>query len=143
MYKPKLIALVFLWILVRLPEPADFFDQRSWVLGLSYFTRSYITIWLKKQKTSKIPNWITIRKTYDFNIYKYYFIFFILDRQPNGGLAENCLTTFMPDDDDSPRLYDRPCVEVDSIGETGHKFFCECNVPDQKQNHKGNKKLFL
>ena len=44
----------------------------------------------------------------------------------------------MPDDDDSPRLYDRPCVEVDSIGETGHKFFCECNVPDQKQTIKGN-----
>ena len=43
----------------------------------------------------------------------------------------------MPDEDDSPRLYDRPCVEVDSIGETGHKFFCECNVPDQKQTHKG------
>jgi len=58
------------------------------------------------------------------------------DRQPNGGLAENCLTTFMPDDDDSPRLYDRPCVETDPIGETGHKFFCECNVPDQKQTHK-------
>jgi len=58
------------------------------------------------------------------------------DRQPNGGLNENCLTTFMPDEDDSPRLYDRPCVEVDSIGETGHKFFCECNVPDQKQTIK-------
>ena len=49
----------------------------------------------------------------------------------------------MPDDDDSPRLYDRPCVEIDSIGETGHKFFCECNVPDQKQNHKGNKTFFV
>ena len=63
---------------------------------------------------------------------------FNLDRQPNGGLAENCLTTFIPNNDDSPRLYDRPCVEIDRIGEHGHKFFCECNVPDQKQNHKGN-----
>ena len=93
----------------------------------------------KHQNGSIIPTWIVIGKADDFNIYKLcIWISIDLDGQPNGGLAENCLTTFMPDDDDSPRLYDRPCVEIDSIGETGHKFFCECNVPDKKQNHTGN-----
>ena len=57
---------------------------------------------------------------------------FNLVSQPNGGLTENCLTTFIPDNDDSPRWYDRPCVEEnDSEGDVGHKFMCECNVPDQ------------
>ena len=30
--------------------------------------------------------------------------------------------------------YDRPCIEnrSDVIGEPGHKFMCECNVPDKQ-----------
>ena len=71
-------------------------------------------------------------------LYKLYDFYFDLDSQPNGGLTENCLTTFIPDNGDSPRLYDRPCIENDSIGELGHKFMCECNVPDQKRNPQGN-----
>ena len=72
---------------------------------------------------------------------------FNLESQPNGGLAENCLTTFIPDSSTtpyptSPKWYDRPCVETnDSIGETGHRFMCECTAPylhDPDQNPQGN-----
>ena len=73
-------------------------------------------------------------------------IFFLLniDSQPNGEVNENCLTTFIPDDDDRPRWFDRPCIEEnDSVGEPGHKFMCECTAPylhdpDQDQNPQGN-----
>ena len=62
-----------------------------------------------------------------------------LDSQPNGGIAENCLTTFIPNGRDSPKWFDRPCIEEsDSIGDPGHKFMCECNFPDQKQNPLGD-----
>ena len=59
-----------------------------------------------------------------------------LGSQPNGGLAENCVTTFKESKDDySPSWYDRPCVEEnDSFGDVGHKFMCECDVPYQNQN---------
>ena len=67
---------------------------------------------------------------------------FDLDSQPNGGKAENCLTTFIPDNGTIPKWYDRPCEEYDSIGEPGHKFMCECTAPylhdpDQEQNPQG------
>ena len=66
-------------------------------------------------------------------------IFFYLDSQPNGGIAENCLTTFIPNGRDSPKWFDRPCIEEsDSIGDPGHKFMCECDFPDQKQNPLGD-----
>ena len=62
-----------------------------------------------------------------------------LDSQPNGGIAENCLTTFIPDGDNSPKWFDRPCVEEsDSFGDPGHKFMCECYFPDQKQDPLGD-----
>ena len=52
---------------------------------------------------------------------------FDLDSQPNGGIAENCLTTFIPNGGNSPKWFDRPCVEEsDSVGDPGHKFMCEC-----------------
>ena len=55
--------------------------------------------------------------------------------QPNGGLAENCVTAFKESKDDySPRWYDRPCVENDAFGDVGHKFMCESDVPDQNKN---------
>ena len=58
-----------------------------------------------------------------------------LDSQPNGGLAENCVTAFKENQDDySPSWYDRPCIENDSFGDVGHKFMCECDVPDQNKN---------
>ena len=64
---------------------------------------------------------------------------FDLDSQPNGGIAENCLTTFIPKGRDSPKWFDRPCVEEsDSVGDPGHKFMCECDFPDQKQNPLGD-----
>ena len=64
---------------------------------------------------------------------------FNLDSQPNGGLAENCLTTFIPNGRDSPKWFDRPCIEEsDSVGDPGHKFMCECDFPDQKQNPLGD-----
>ena len=69
---------------------------------------------------------------------------FNLETQPNGGLTENCLTTFIPDNGTSPKWFDRPCEECcDSIGEPGHKFMCECTAPylhdpDQEQNPQGN-----
>ena len=28
--------------------------------------------------------------------------------------------------------YDRPCIENDATDEPGHKFMCECNVPDKQ-----------
>jgi hypothetical protein len=74
----------------------------------------------------------------------YVFFSFNLDSQPNGGLAENCLTTFIPDNGDSPKWYDRPCVEEnDSVGEPGHKFMCECiapylHAPDPQGNNFSN-----
>ena len=73
-----------------------------------------------------------------------YFFSINLESQPNGGLAENCLTTFIPNNGDSPKWYDRPCVEEnDSVGDVGHKFMCECTAPylhdpDQKENPQGN-----
>ena len=64
---------------------------------------------------------------------------FDLDLQPNGGIAENCLTTFIPNGRDSPKWFDRPCVEEsDSVGDPGHKFMCECDFSDQKQNPLGD-----
>ena len=57
------------------------------------------------------------------------------DSQPNGGLAENCVTAFKKNKNYFPSWYDRPCVEEnDSFGDVGHKFMCECDVPDQNQN---------
>jgi len=57
------------------------------------------------------------------------------DSQPNGGLAENCVTAFKENQDDySPSWYDRPCIENDSFGDVGHKFMCECDVPDQNKS---------
>jgi hypothetical protein len=70
-------------------------------------------------------------------------ICFDLGSQPNGGLTENCLTTFIPDKGDSPKWFDRPCEECcDSEGEPGHKFMCECTAPylhdpDQEPNLQG------
>ena len=69
---------------------------------------------------------------------------FNLESQPNGGLTENCLTTFNTKKDDNPKWYDRPCVETkDFYGELGHRFMCECTAPylhdpDQNQNAQGN-----
>jgi hypothetical protein len=58
-----------------------------------------------------------------------------LDSQPNGGLAENCVTAFKENQDDySPSWYDRPCIENDAFGDVGHKFMCESDVPDQNKN---------
>ena len=70
--------------------------------------------------------------------------------QPNGGLAENCVTTFKESEDvnvfnqdgststitsTSTSWYDRPCIEENDVfGDVGHKFMCECNVPDQNRN---------
>ena len=31
-----------------------------------------------------------------------------------------------------PMWYDRPCIENDVSDEPGHKFMCECNVPDKQ-----------
>ena len=78
--------------------------------------------------TSHLITWIPIRKADDFN----FIIFsFDLDSQPNGGKAENCLTTFIPNGGNSPKWFDRPCVEEsDSVGDPGHKFMCECDFPD-------------
>jgi hypothetical protein len=42
------------------------------------------------------------------------------------------LTTFKPSNDEKPMWYDRPCIENDVRDEPGHKFMCECNVPDQQ-----------
>ena len=54
---------------------------------------------------------------------------FDLDSQPNGGFAEDCLTTFIPNGGNSPKWFDRPCVEKsDSVGDPGHKFMCECDL---------------
>ena len=66
---------------------------------------------------------------------------FNLGLQPNGGLAENCLTTFIPKNGDSPMWFDRPCVEESDefvYSDSGHAFMCECNFPDQKQNPIGD-----
>ena len=64
---------------------------------------------------------------------------FDLDSQPNGGIAENCLTTFIPNGRDSPKWFDRPCIEKsDSVGDPGHKFMCECDFQDQKLNPLGD-----
>ena len=64
---------------------------------------------------------------------------FNLGSQPNGGLAENCLTTFIPKNGDSPMWFDRPCVEESDYDyDYGYKFMCECNFPDQKQNPIGD-----
>ena len=52
-------------------------------------------------------------------------------QQPDGNTKENCLTTFKPDNNDTPMWYDRPCNENDKIGEPGHRFMCECNVFDE------------
>ena len=77
-----------------------------------------------------------IRKADDF---KFISFSFDLDSQPNGGIAENCLTTFIPNGDISPKWFDRPCVEEsDPVGDPGHKFMCECNFPDQKQDLLGD-----
>ena len=60
------------------------------------------------------------------------YIFSTLDSQPNGNEKENCLTTFIPNNDNRPMWYDRPCNETED-GKTapGHKFMCESNaVPD-------------
>ena len=57
-----------------------------------------------------------------------YFIlstFHLVASQPNGGGSENCLTSFIPYNGNSPKWYDRPCFENDAIGEKGHKFMCE------------------
>ena len=78
-----------------------------------------------------MPTWIPIRKADDFN----FTIFsFDLDSQPNGGIAENCLTTFIPgySSGNSPKWFDRPCVEESDSGDPGHKFMCECDFQDQK-----------
>merc|ERR1712223_1118992 len=47
--------------------------------------------------------------------------------QPNGGRDENCLTAFIPEDQQNqaiPKWFDRPCVENDGdisgAGEAGH-----------------------
>ena len=61
-----------------------------------------------------------------------------LDSQPNGGIAENCLTTFIPNGGSSPKWFDRPCVENLDTGDLGHKFMCECNFQDQKQDPLGD-----
>ena len=69
---------------------------------------------------------------------------FNLESQPNGGLTENCLTTFNSKKDPNPKWYDRPCVETnDSEGKPGHRFMCECTAPylhdpDQEENPQGN-----
>ena len=72
-------------------------------------------------------------KADEFNLHNFFSI--DLDSQPNGGLAENCVTAFKENQDDySPSWYDRPCVEEnDSFGDVGHKFMCECDVPDQNK----------
>ena len=57
---------------------------------------------------------------------------YISDSQPNGNTKENCLTTFKPSNDEMPMWYDRPCIENDVSDEPGHKFMCECTVPDQQ-----------
>ena len=75
-----------------------------------------------------MPTWIPIRKADDFN----FTIFsFDLDSQPNGGIAENCLTTFIPNGGSSPKWFDRPCVENFDTGVLGHEFVCECDFQDQ------------
>ena len=51
--------------------------------------------------------------------------FHLVASQPNGGSSENCLTSFIPYNGNSPKWYDRPCVENDAFGEKGHKFMCE------------------
>ena len=67
-----------------------------------------------------------------------------LDSQPNGGLAENCVTAFKKSkDDSSPMWYDRPCVENDTFGDVGHKFMCECDVPDQNKNRNPRVCIYL
>ena len=47
--------------------------------------------------------------------------------QPDGGERENCLTTFRIGSD-SPKWYDRPCIENDSIDNPGHRFMCEATT---------------
>ena len=44
------------------------------------------------------------------------------------------MTTFIPDDDDSPKWFDRPCFENDIIGELGHRFMCE--VKDTRSKYR-------
>ena len=67
------------------------------------------------------------------------YIFSTLDSQPNGNEKENCLTTFIPNNDDRPMWYDRSCIDIDDEAgnEPGHKFMCECNVPDQPRSLSG------
>ena len=67
-----------------------------------------------------------------------------LDSQPNGGLAENCVTAFKENQDDyNPSWYDRPCIENDSFGDVGHKFMCECDVPDQNKSRNPQVSAYL
>ena len=51
----------------------------------------------------------------------------VLGFQPDGGERENCVTTFRIGSD-SPKWYDRPCIENDSIDNPGHRFMCEATT---------------
>ena len=61
--------------------------------------------------------------------------FHLIASQPNGGSSENCLTSFIPYNGNSPKWYDRPCVENDVIGEKGHKFMCEVEEESGKKKN--------
>ena len=56
-----------------------------------------------------------------------------LDEQPNGGTGENCLTSFRLRGTANPLWYDRPCDEIDTTGELGHSFMCECKVEEHEK----------
>ena len=53
--------------------------------------------------------------------------------QPNGGRGENCLTSFRLRGTANPLWYDRPCDEIDTTGELGHSFMCECKVEENEK----------
>ena len=61
--------------------------------------------------------------------------FYSLDEQPSGNTLQDCLTTFIPKNDTSPKWFDRPCEEKKTTRKSpGHRFMCECNVPDEIEN---------
>ena len=73
------IALIFIWIQIRIPKLADSFDQRSWVLGFIFLQDVTLQCDSKSrnhQTGSRIPTWIIIWKVDDdFKMYINYMIF--------------------------------------------------------------------
>ena len=57
---------------------------------------------------------------------------FNLGSQTNGGLYENCLKTFIPNNDDRTNKMVH-MIENDFVGDVGFKLMCECNILDQNQ----------